>query len=858
MAKQSRVVTGRNSKQPQMKDRSTFYTDISYMKPEYKNPAWAAQFLYFAKKNAKLFLDPKRAKKYRDLDNLIMNEAPYRQMFDPITPMGGGGKAAYVSADYKTNPIYIHLKNVVKAELQRTTKQLEVNLTDKYAKTRKMNDNYRIQYANQIRSIINGVNEQLGRQKISDSQDPFKWISNQSIKEGASKDKSPAQPEQGNQQGSDMISGYVDLIRSQIQDSQDLALYNELIYKGDYEIAFEKGIEHYLINQNEWAKKWSDDSIDDIMHFNKAAGEYYTDQITGRPVVEMFRPEELWVSPFRRKDGSDLMYYFIEYYITFGDFVKTMGANLTPEQLKLVFEYNKTQGSNHGFSWIEIDGRPNKTRDDASIRIGKCSVLTQDYDVDMDDIVSSYPNYDSKTMTWLDGKKDTPKMPQSTKHYNVWYTFNYIPPTTNSLSNADYAWQAQFIFDIRKNQDQIRHGEGGRYCKPPLVIYDNSKQASFTDQVEYWMPKINYASMQYQNCLINDIDAIILSDELIGGLVSAVDETNNINVGNTDMPTGSNGRDALLEQWRMIRQRGTGFLKMTDKQGNAVIDPSKLTLIYKNGMLERAEKYLGEIIRMYNMMTMTLAISDAREGMDVKPRTTVAAIEESLKASNNATWYIQKAYEEFLKMYAERMVSYILDIMKEAKEYGYTKRRDEFFEVVGVANGLLIEGMEDIMPENIGLTINYVDNSAKKEFIMQLGLEYVKSQQMDEEFLSLIMGVDNWKYSFVLMRMAIKKRKQEQAHKEELEHMRAMELEGEKRKTIQAQVQEKFKGEIEKIDEKGKVDERLLQIEVQLKTISQSLSKDQIANNRIRQDESNAILGEQERQRQKEEIPILQ
>ena len=111
---------------PHYNERSTFYSDLAYIKPEFKNEYWAGMELYFMKKNARLFLDPARARQYRSTDDLKLDDKEYKQMFDPITPMGNGGTANYVAADWKSNPIYIHLKNVVKAEIQRTSKQIEV------------------------------------------------------------------------------------------------------------------------------------------------------------------------------------------------------------------------------------------------------------------------------------------------------------------------------------------------------------------------------------------------------------------------------------------------------------------------------------------------------------------------------------------------------------------------------------------------------------------------------------------------------------------------------------------------------------------------------------------------------------
>lgn len=793
-----------------LRDRSVFYVDLMGLPSNAKNEFWAAQCLYFIKKNARIFLDPKKAVIYRATDRLETDSQKLKEMVDPVTPLGGGGKAEYFSADWKANPIYIHLKNIVKAEIEKSGKQLEVNLTDKYAKTRRMDENYRILYQNAFRTIINELAPQIGLPKISESQDPFKWAQNLTDKKQS--------PDDIRKQPSDVVDKYVDLIRNQISDSQDLALYNELIYKGDYEMAFELGIDYYLMSLNKWQERWADEFVDDLMHFNKACGEWYTDQITGRPVIERFVPERLWVSPFRRKDGEDLMYYFTEYEITFADFAKEMGRNLSEEKLKQVFTYQKTQGASHGQNWVPLNDTPNKTRDNAMIRVGKAAILAQDLSVFMDDIIANNI-YQPMPATWLPEAGDTAERIE--KYYNVWYSWYYIPPTTNSLSNADYTWQAQFIFDLKKNQDQFRTGEDGRFTKSPLVIYDNSSQATFTDITQEYMTKINYSWQAFQNYLVNDFDAVLFADDFIGSLVAAVDEDNKIDFGDPKKATGGNGRDAYMQQWKQIKQGGKGFLKMTDKNGVAMTDPTKFAFPIKNGYLEKAEKTITLILVQYDLMIKSLALSPLTTGEEVKPRTPVAALEQSLKASDSATFFIQKGYEDFLKMYAERMVRYILTIAQEAKE-GNTKRFDEFMDNVGYANGLAVEGMADVPPESVGLTVSYVDNTAKKEFIMSLATEYIKTKEINEDFLYLIMGCENWKYSLVLMRMAIKQRRKEIQAENQQAQQNIMEQKQMDLQIAQALQGQKIEGSLQGIQLQGQINAALQEQLNQIKHASQS------------------------------------
>lgn len=728
-----------------LQNRGMFWQDLSTLPPALKNEYFAAQTLFFMKRNGVLFLDPKKAEEYRKTDRLETDETVSKEMVDPTSPMAQGGQANYFSSDWKSNPVYIHLKNIAKAEIEKTGKQLEVNLTDKYAKTRQMRENEKVVYRMAVRNMINNIAETIGVPKIGEDEDPYKWI-----KSFVGKEESQGVDNAGS------VEKFVDIIRNQISDHQDLALYNEYIYKCDYEIALELGIDYYLNKLNKWNDRWYDEYVDDIMHFNKACGEWYTDQITGKPVIERFTPERLWTSSFKRRDGEDLQFYFIEYDITFADFTKTMGRNMSETELKRVFRWQKTQGGTSPLNWLNDYNRAN-VRDNSMIRVGKAAALTQDMSSYIETFDAQMPMVRQMESGWEPMNPDEKRID---KNYNVWYSWFYIPPTQTAINNSDYDWQSRYIFDIQKNQDQQRYGEGGRYAKPPLVIFDNSKQASFTDITRAFMPKIDIVWHKFQNCLVNDFKATIFSDDFIGGLLGAVDETNKVSSGDPNTPTGGNGKDAWLEQWKMITQSGKGFLKMRDTNGQMILDPSKLVLNIDNGYLEKAERLLTMIAFLYNDMIKALAFSPMNSGEGVKPRTPVAGIEQSIMASESAKFFIQKGYETFLKMNAERMVGYMLQIAREAT-MGYKKRFEEFSNIVGYANGMALMGIADIPPEETGINVNYVDSSAKKEFIMNLGLEYVKTKELDLPFLELLIGIDNWKYAFVLMRMAIKQRKRE-------------------------------------------------------------------------------------------------
>jgi hypothetical protein len=823
-------------KTPLVTDRSWYYTDTAFMPAEDKNALWLAQFLFYAKNAGQQFLDTKRAHVYRALERLEIDRQEYVNIIDPVTPMGGGGKAEFFASDFKANPIDIHLDNIVRAKLDKIGEdnKLQVSEIDKFAKIQKQRDKDKIIYQREFRKLINEVHQELGLPPIKDSQNPYSYVKSL-----------------GDQDKDKMINSVdtlLDYIKSQIKDSQDLTLYETYIYKGDIERAFELGIEHYLINLNKWRVK-CEYFNNDLKNFNKACGRWYTDETNGRGTVEYLNPERLYTSPFQEKNGEDIVFWFYEKDITFAEFVRQFGTTLTDEQLKEVFELNKQQNAQHGMEWKSARGVKGSS---AKIRIGQLSCLTQDADNFSEKYVNNkIPAWQRKPLSWLP-EKHTPnkyKSEQRQRIYNVWYSCYYVPPPSTKLSSnsqVDWAWQSQYIFNIKKDVDMYRYGVDMRYAKSTLVIWKDDRP-SFTDIKQAFMPKIHTTWHKFQNCLINDVDAVAIAEEFLGAMLNASDEANKISPGDPKRPTGGNGVDAGMLAWKQIKQGNMAFLKMTDKNGNAIVDPSKFVIPIKNGQLERAEKHLQIIMELYNMMTISLAQSDVSEGQDAKPRTPVAGIQASLIASSNGIWFIEKPVREVLIMFGERVVQHILCMVKEKKKYGYKQRWEEFQNVIGLANALMIEGIEDIQPEEIGITVSLEDVRANQQYVLELANKMADNQEIGREMVGLVMSQVsvNYKYAYVLLMVAAKRRQEEIAHKEQLQHERELQLEKEKQQTAKILMGFKTEGEIAKIDEKGKIQIMINEALAKLKHQAMTDQKAQLLENKKEQDKNKAELQEQ-------------
>lgn len=789
-----------------VRDLTLWESDLAFFPPDYKNALWMSQFLFFHKQNSAQFLDTQRWKKYTALDRLELNTKEYIQMIDPVTPMGGGGNAEFVAADWKDIPIATHLDNILRAKLDRIgdENQLQVNEIDKYAKGQRQKAKERILYQQEFRRLINEVNETVGLPPIKESESPYNYVKSLS-----------AQQQQAGKAGAanvDITENLVDYIRSQISDSQDMSLFMTYIYKGDIEKAFELGIQHYLINLNKYSVKCQAFNSD-LRNFNKACGRLYTDMLSGRQTLEYLNPSRLYTNPFGSFNGEDITRWNYEKDISFADFIRMFGMTLSDEELKEVFELNKVGGAGHGMTWAKAKGVKGA---EAKIRIGFMSCLTQDAEKFSEKYASgSIPTWEPKPLSWLPNKH-TPNKYKSElqqKIYNVWYSCYYVPPPDSRLSRntqLDWAWQAKYIFDIHKDVDMYRFGEDLRYAKSTLVIWQDNRP-SFTDIKEAFMPKIRTAWHQFQNCLINNIDAVGISEDFIGSVLKSVDEGNEVSVALKDRPVGNNGQDPKLESMRMLRQGGFAVLTMTDKQGNPLVDPSKFVLPIKNGMMEKAQTYLNIILELYNLMTTSLAQNDVSEGQDAKPRTPVAAIQASMAASNQGIWFVEKGAREFLVQCGERTIQWMLYIIKEHKRYKLDERWKELQDVLGLGNAMALESIEDYNPEEIGLTVTLEDVRSKKQFYSELSVQMLRDGKIDDSDLEMITSAieQNYKYGATLLTISAKKMKKEQADKEELQQKYIMQQKQADLQIAQALTQAKGAAKDQNIMTQGKVEAML-------------------------------------------------
>lgn len=807
--------------------RYLFYEDLHYIPEDQKNELWMAQCLVFAKKNNREVVSKEEAQKFKDIDEGKIDANVYKLIFDPKDD-SGGGKAEHVATDWKANPIYVHLNNIVEASLEKIPFNIFCKAVDEYAKTKQQKDNERILRRREFFNLINDINKQMGYPLLKETDDPFKYAKQMQKALEQKDSKAQAFSDVG-----DSPTGIVDMIKSAISDNEDIALYNEFVYKGDVEIGIELGIKYYL-NENKYEREY-EQAVTDIRNHNKAVMRYYTNTTNGAPMLEYLQPDVVYVSPYRKKDGSDISSWFIEYDVTFRDFVRMFGFKLSNDQLKAVFDRNKLTQAGHGLEWSMCS---HSQKDAAKIRIGYIEQETQNCNVYSEGEIRGNFAFRQMDINWQPSKHTANKYKTSRteRHYNVWYKAYYIPLNAydNMVRDSDFQEQAKFIFEVGKLQDQQRYGDSQRLSRCSLIMW-GSKKMSYAAIMDRFMPKIHFLWQSFQNDLANHMPhGLLFAEELVQLMMTTTDDAN------------KTGKDSKLEFMRKLKQTGYGITKLKDGDGKLINDGKPFAEV-KSGHLESAREKLVLIQEIYNMAKQAVGTSDIAEGLDPKPRQSLGGINLSLAANTKSNYFMEKACIDMNLEVQSRLLNYIILIAQEPD----SDRFQRFRSVVGVANSMSVESLKDIPNHELGLYVDNVNTEEQKARLIGFAEELVKAQLLDIEVLQLIIKVDNYKYAAVLMIMKYKQKQKEIQAQREMEFQREMQLK-------QMDIEINKQNYMNKAQADGMVKQMQAKLEFEQeqwlakwKSHAQQILKEMTKNNKITQDLTVMDAEQQQADRQK-------
>lgn len=809
--------------EPTAQNRYYYWEFLHFIPTSKKDKFWAAQCLLFNKLNSSRLVDFERVNKYRMLDRGNIDKNEYVKIIDPQTK-DGGGKAAYFTASWQGNPINLHMQNILDARLQKLPVEISVTAADEYFQLNQQKENAKILNRRIFLQLLNELNQQLGLPALRSDEDPYKYVANMQrrVEEGKVKTKDANAPETATR---DIPTQLMDNIRSLIDDNEDLALFNEYIYKDGVEAACEIAIKYYQ-DANK-VVMYDDKILRDLRNFNCTTCRYYTSLTTGRPVFRYEDPALVFTGPFTQEDGSDCPYWWTEYDITFGEFVREIGADLTTDQLKMVFDRNRSTRGGYGGGgtsgvgrWPGWDECTPGMREQALIRVGYTEWQTQNIAVYSKGEIMGNQRFRRMDDEWEPPKNSA--FNKEARYYNMWYRCYYIPTfvgtTPTTIQTSDFDLQKQFIFNYGPLQDQIREGEDARYSRSSLVMWRSDK-VSWTDIEQRFMPSINLLWQQAQNDLANVIPhGLWFSEEAFTELMEVVDEAQ------------KDGKDSNGEAVRKLKQTGYGVGKLFDDMGRRI--PPFVDV--KTGHLESAREKLIAIMDLYVMMTRALAFNEIEEGQAPTPRQSATGIQLAIDASHNGTYFIEKAFIDIKRELGFRLLIYCKDMVNETG----SERYQEFCDIVGKGSAWALEAVKDIPYRRLGILAQITNTESQQMLINQMAMEMSRGANpllAPDEAIELTF-IQNVKYKFVLLRLRLKRRRKELEAQQQAAQQQQQQMLILQQQMDQAKFDREMQGRLAEMNFNGKIEERLLTIEAELKFQSQKELKTQIKDNRIEQD----------------------
>ena len=727
--------------------RTLYYDELHFIPTKQKDEYWAAQVLYFNKMVCVPFIDRVKVRFYRDLEKGKINEKLYREFIDPKMPDGSGGDATYFKSNWQTCPIYMHLENIKEAQLKKLPLNIVAKAADEFSKLKQQKDNDKIIGANYMRNFLNEINPVLGIRQLKADEDPFAFIDQMQ----AASDKQQQAPQQPGQQAPAANTAnpttVLDALKAKIANNDMLSIWNEYLYKDGVEVAIEIGIDTYINAINKFRQSIMPRIISDIKNFNAHLMRHYTSETTGRPIIEYQNPEDdIRISNCKLEDLSDNTATIKEYDVTFGQFVQMAGGALSPEQLKMVFLKNREF---HGVdNTMAYEVLTTYQRNSAKIRIGYHEFETQNMDVYADYINAQgnrmFKLQDDHNYQPTDYAKKTYQASRVEKHYNVWYSFYYLPldsPFTLT-GTTSFKEQAQYIFKFGPIQDQVREGDDFRYAKGTFMGFKRNR-FSFSQIEHSYMPEIIKLWHLFQNDLSSSqSDGVVWAEEVINNMIQYVDSAKH-----------KDPKSKKMEAIRIMRQTNSAIATMTkvDGEGNGsgeIIPFKKVEL----NSLDTAAKRLALIMNLYELLTKSLGFNEIAEGQSPQPRQNFGGINLAMVASSNATYDMEEAMIVSYLTLGERLMYYIKQVVDE----GDTPRAQEFYGIVGDANAMAAKSIKDIPLHKMNLHLENLATDEQKKAIMDTAAKMAATGVISPDQVLFLSMIDNVKYAYAILAIEIR------------------------------------------------------------------------------------------------------
>lgn len=804
--------------------RTLYYDELHFVPKSDKNELWAAQVLYFNKMVSEPYVDREKLEFYRDLEKGKIDEKKYKEFIDPITPDGAGGKAEFFKANWQTCPIYMHLENIKKAQLKKMPINVVVKAADEFSKLKQQEDNDKIIGAQYMRNFLNEINPSFGVRQLREDEDPFAFI-NQMEQQGQ---QAQAQAQQGGAQQSPATSNPMDTIeaiKSKIFSNEQLAIYNQYLYKDGVEVAMEIAIKEYIESINKFSQGIKPRIIDDISNVNAHLCRFYTSTTTGRPIIEYKDPGKVKIGPCVKPDLSDNTIWIEEFDVSFGQFVQMAGGELSNEMLKEIFIKNRNF---HGVTG-DYDGLTTFQRNSAKIRLGYHEFETQNMDV-YAEYINGAGNKAFKEEKIDYSPTENAKIKKGAKrvekHYNVWYSHYYIPLDTlyEVRGTTAFKEQAKYIFKFGPIQDQVREGDDFRYAKSTYCGY-RLNTFSFAQIEHSFMPEIVKLWQLFQNDISSSMsDGVIWSNSVINSMMKYID----------DGKTGASGKELAAKKMRVLkylRQTNSAVADFTNELGEEGVQDAKLFEKVTLNSLGTAMERLNIITLLYEMMTKSLGFNEIAEGQSPQPRQNFGGINLAMMASTNATYTMEESIISTYLTLSEGLMYYVKNVVDE----GDSDRFKELKDMIGNANTMAAQSIKDIPMHRLNMHMENQMTDEQKKDIIDTATEMAKAQIISPDQVLFLKMIDNVKYAYAILAIWIRFGQKQMADSQQASRQQQRDDQAYASSLKISEVRAAKASELEIKQMQGKLEAQIVQIDNQLKLHGQIITKNLINDHRTQQ-----------------------
>jgi hypothetical protein len=648
---------------------------------------WAINFVQRAYGNRSYIVDLKNLREFRDLDRGIINVKALKNSFDKQgkdNPISEDKLAEYVNTDWYVCPLFQSLNQITKGYILDELAEIQVNGLDRISHDKKLRERHRnatkrytIDYFNFIGSLTNEA--------------PLPYTTNIS-KLLNDKEESSTLGE-----GVSMI----EQIKTELDDDPSYAMLSDIgALKDGVESSHEQMIKYFMETEN-FHDIISDDIVKDIMHVRAFCYRVYTSAKDGTLKYHYCDLATINVSPFKLKDGSDIDYIFEEFVVTWSQFMDMVGAKLSVEELRRIYEANRNgynQANRNYPEWnagVDYDNNLYNRLNNTSIRLGYMELKKQIHD------------------------------PNNGKYYDVIKKFYYLP-----IFGTGYLLKSEdIVFDIGNLQDMSRYGGMLEMAKFSYVIMRDDAYQSWYEIQRSNLNLLNILYNQYQNTVNGIVPrGLMYAEETLRELVEDMIRSKEEHMRETGQEIGNMDGEfqkLLRDVIKRVEQSGKGiFKRKTGDANEKSIDPPTFTI--EHHLYEDLRELMTQILGVCNMMIMSLGTNPQMLGQAPRPRQAVRGLEISSQSGLTMLQEMVGMFNFGLKEFGTRVIYYDQQVIQEFDKNTMQPKTPRAEQMKGVLGDLGTNWMEiynDMPIQKCGIVIQIKPTAEERIMLFDYAMQ---------------------------------------------------------------------------------------------------------------------------------------